>query len=67
QRNAPTTDAAILFSMEAVFAALLGYLLLGEQLFPLQIFGCVLIFSAMLLAQFREFLPATIHQKEPSD
>lgn len=67
QRNAPTTDAAILFSMEAVFAALLGYLLLGEQLFPLQIFGCVLIFCAMLLAQFREFLPATIHQKESSD
>ncbi|MEW6178389.1 MAG: DMT family transporter [Chloroflexota bacterium] len=56
QRNAPTTDAAILFSMEAVFAALLGYLFLKEQLLPLQIFGCFLIFVAMLLAQFRQFL-----------
>ncbi len=67
QRNAPTTDAAILFSMEAVFAAILGYLLLGEQLFPLQVMGCLLIFSAMLLAQFREFFPAVIRQKQISD
>lgn len=67
QRNAPTTDAAILFSMEAVFAAVLGYFLLGEQLFPLQIFGCLLIFSAMLLAQFREFLPAAASPKKIAD
>ncbi|GIV66037.1 MAG: hypothetical protein KatS3mg047_0430 [Bellilinea sp.] len=64
QRNAPTTDAAILFSMEAVFAAILGYFLLGEKLFPLQILGCILIFTAMLLAQFRELLPAATRQKQ---
>jgi drug/metabolite transporter (DMT)-like permease len=67
QRNAPTTDAAILFSMEAVFAAVLGYFLLGEQLLPLQILGCLLIFSAMLLAQFREFLPAVSRPKQITD
>ncbi len=67
QRHAPTTDAAILFSMEAVFAAVLGYFILNEMLYPLQIFGCLLIFSAMLLAQFREFFPAAARQKNPSD
>jgi drug/metabolite transporter (DMT)-like permease len=51
QRHAPTTDAAIIFSMEAVFAAIFGYFLLDEKLVPLQIAGCVLIILAILLAQ----------------
>ncbi|MEN4013522.1 MAG: DMT family transporter [Chloroflexota bacterium] len=66
QRNAPTTDAAILFSMEAVFAALFGYWLLNETLLPLQIVGCLLILSAMLLAQFRQFFPSTQLEIEPA-
>lgn len=53
QKEAPPTDAAILLSMEAVFAALFGYLLLGESLLPLQVTGCGLIFAAMLLSQAR--------------
>lgn len=65
QRNAPTTDAAILFSMEAVFAALFGYWLLNETLLPLQIFGCLLILTAMLLAQLRQILPSSRIETEP--
>ncbi len=65
QRNAPTTDAAILFSMEAVFAALFGYWLLNETLLPLQIFGCLLILTAMLLAQLRQLLPSSRIETEP--
>lgn len=53
QRRAPTTDAAIIFSLEAVFAALFGYLLLSEGLLPLQLTGCALIVLAILLAQLR--------------
>jgi drug/metabolite transporter (DMT)-like permease len=57
QRHAPTADAAIVLSMEAVFASLAGFLFLGEVLLPLQILGCVLIFSAILLAQL---VPGTV-------
>ena len=39
--------------MEAVFAALTGYVFLGEGLVAVQISGCVLILGAILLAQIR--------------
>jgi drug/metabolite transporter (DMT)-like permease len=51
QRHAPAVDAALILSMEAVFAALSGYLLLAERFAPIQILGCVLIFAAVMLAQ----------------
>jgi drug/metabolite transporter (DMT)-like permease len=53
QKTAPAADAAILLSMEAVFAALTGYILLNEELTPIQIIGCALILGAILLAQIR--------------
>lgn len=53
QRHTPPTDAAILLSLEAVFAVLFGWLLLGEILSPVQILGCGLIFIAVLLAQIQ--------------
>jgi len=51
QRVAPPADAAILLSMEAVFAALFGWWILGEYLTSLQLVGCGIIFSGILLAQ----------------
>lgn len=53
QREAPPADAAILLSMEAVFAALFGWLLLGEILSPMQLLGCALMVAGMVLAQAR--------------
>jgi drug/metabolite transporter (DMT)-like permease len=53
QKYAPPADAAILLSMEAVFAALFGFLFLAETLQPLQIVGCVLILGAILLTQLK--------------
>lgn len=53
QRHAPPTDAAIILSLESVFAALAGYLLLSETLQPVQILGCAIILGAVLLAQKR--------------
>lgn len=52
QKYAPPTDASILLSTEAVFAAIFGYLFLAELLLPIQIFGCLLILAAILLTQF---------------
>ena len=53
QRTAPPADAAILLSMEAVFAALTGYLFLDEGLLTIQLLGCALILGAIILAQIR--------------
>ncbi len=51
QKHAPPTDTALILSTESVFAALFGYLTLGETLSPLQLLGCALILSAILLVQ----------------
>jgi drug/metabolite transporter (DMT)-like permease len=53
QRHAPPTDAALILSMEAVFAALAGFLYLGELLDARQALGCGLILAAILLAQIK--------------
>ena len=51
QRVAPPADAAILLSLEAVFAALAGWLFLDERLSAVQLLGCALMLVGMLLAQ----------------
>jgi drug/metabolite transporter (DMT)-like permease len=51
QRNAHPAHAAILLSLEAVFAALGGWLILNETLAPRELFGCALMFAGMLLSQ----------------
>ena len=51
QRVAPPADAAILLSMEAVFAALFGWWILNEKLDLVQLLGCGVIFVGILLAQ----------------
>ena len=53
QRHTPPTDAALLLSLEAVFAVIFGWLFLAEVLSPIQALGCGLIFGAVLLAQFQ--------------
>lgn len=53
QKVAPPTDAAIILSSEAVFAALAGWLFLDERLTAIQLLGCGLMLAAMLLAQWR--------------
>jgi drug/metabolite transporter (DMT)-like permease len=53
QRHAPPADAAILLSMESVFAALFGWWILGEALSAVQLLGCALMFAGILLAQLR--------------
>ena len=55
QRGAPPADAALILSLEAVFAALAGALLLGEQMSPLQYLGCGIILAAILFAQLAAY------------
>jgi drug/metabolite transporter (DMT)-like permease len=53
QRQAPPADAAIILSSESVFAAISGYLFLGEKLRALQILGCGMMLFAILLVQLK--------------
>jgi drug/metabolite transporter (DMT)-like permease len=53
QRHTPPTDAALILSLEAVFAVLFGWLVLDEHLLPVQLLGCGLILSGVLMAQVR--------------
>jgi drug/metabolite transporter (DMT)-like permease len=57
-KHTPPTDAAVILSLEAVFAALAGWFALGQGLGWVEIAGCALIFAAMLLAQVRGKLEA---------
>ena len=51
QRHTEPTVATLLMSLESVFAALSGWLLLGESLSVKEICGCALVFIAVVLAQ----------------
>ena len=51
QRDTDPTVATLLMSLESVFAALTGWLILGERMLPKELFGCLLVFTAVILAQ----------------
>ena len=53
QRHAHAAHAAIILSLEAVFAAIGGWLLLQETLSLRGIFGCGLMLAGMLLSQLQ--------------
>ena len=51
QKYTDPTSASIIMSLESVFAALSGWVLLGEGMTIIQIFGCVFMFLAIILVQ----------------
>jgi drug/metabolite transporter (DMT)-like permease len=60
QRHTPPADAALILSLESVFSVISGWLILNEKLVLIQIFGCILIFVAVVLSQFKEWNSGTI-------
>lgn len=51
QRYAAAADAAIILSAETLFAALFGFLLMGDRLNPVGVAGCALIFVCIIAVQ----------------
>lgn len=51
QKHTSSSHASIIMSLESVFAAVFGVLLLGEILTPTMLIGCGLIFIAILLIE----------------
>lgn len=56
QRDAHPAHAAILLSLEAVFAAIGGWLILGEIISARGLVGCGLMLSGMLLSQLWDLI-----------
>jgi drug/metabolite transporter (DMT)-like permease len=54
QRDAPPAHAAILLSLEAVFAAVAGGLILTEVLTSRELLGCALMLGGVLTSQIRK-------------
>ncbi|MBO7664056.1 MAG: DMT family transporter [Clostridia bacterium] len=63
QREVNPTVASLLMCMESVFAVLTGALLLGERMSERETWGCILMFSAVILAQLSPVISAGRHQK----
>ena len=51
QKNMDPTVASLILSLESVFSALAGWLILGQSLSVKELIGCGLVFAAVLLAQ----------------
>lgn len=51
QKDADPSIAGMILSLESVFAALAGAVLLGEMLSLKELIGCILVFGAIILSQ----------------
>lgn len=49
-----TTLASLILSLESVFGALAGFVVLHERLRPTEVLGCIIMFGAILVAQIPE-------------
>ena len=54
QKHLDPTPAALIMSLESVFAVLFGWLLLHERMSTAELCGCALVFSAVILSQIPE-------------
>lgn len=57
QKDLEPTTASLIMSLESVFAALGGWLVLKERMTPWELTGCALVFAAVIISQ----LPSKSH------
>jgi drug/metabolite transporter (DMT)-like permease len=63
QKNAKPSHAAIILSMESVFGAIGGALLLGESMSSRGYIGCILMLGGILVSQIKFYPPKVISEK----
>ena len=56
QKHGHPAHAAIILSLEAVFAAAGGWMILDEVLTPRELLGCLLMLTGMLASQLWQFI-----------
>lgn len=54
QKDMDPTVASLILSMESVFSALAGWVILHQKLSGRELFGCALVFTAVILVQLPE-------------
>lgn len=59
QKDTDPVVASLILSLESVFSLLAGWVILGQVLSGRELFGCVLVFAAIILAQ----LPVSVKRK----
>ena len=64
QKELQPTVASLIMSLESVFSALAGWLVLQQTLSVRELFGCVLVFAAVILAQIPAPAPRSKMQKK---
>lgn len=62
QRHAPAAEAALILSLESVFAAIAGALVLHERLTPMAALGCLLIFTGAVMVELAPALRRSVLQ-----
>ena len=55
QKNTEPAVASLLMSLESVFAALAGWVLLNQKFSGREMLGCAIMFAAIVLAQLRPY------------
>ncbi len=51
QKNINETVASLILSLESVFSAVFGFLVLGQQMNAKQLLGCVIVFACVVISQ----------------
>lgn len=54
QKNVEPTVASLILSLESAVSVLAGWVILGQKLSRRELFGCVLVFAAVILVQMPE-------------
>lgn len=62
QGLATASHAAVIMTLEPVWASLFGLLWFGQQMTALQLLGCCVIFSALLVSRWRVLFPGSYHR-----
>ena len=64
QKYTESTAAALIMSLESVFAALAGWIILSEHMSMKEFAGCILVFAAVVFSQLDISFKNRIHIKE---
>ena len=67
QKYTESTAAALIMSLESVFAALAGWIILSEHMSLKEFAGCILVFAAVVFSQLDISFKNRIHIKEKGD
>lgn len=65
QSKAPTVDASLILSLEAVFAATFGSIFLAEKMGTVQIVGCSIIMISILVVQLASIRKIRVETQTP--